>query len=40
VGHSIEDCPRDPNIKRKGNAEKEIERIAKIQDFRKLHADT
>jgi hypothetical protein len=30
VGHSIEDCIRDPNIKRKLNAEKEVERIAKI----------
>ena len=40
MGHSIEDCPRDPNIKKNVNAASEIERIGRIKDFRKLHADT
>jgi hypothetical protein len=40
MGHSIDDCPRDPNIKKNMNAANEIERIGRIKDFRKLHADT
>lgn len=40
VGHSIENCHRDPNIKRKNDPERDMERIAKIKDFRKLHTDT
>jgi hypothetical protein len=40
VGHSIDDCPRDPNLKKQANPCLEMDRISRIKDFRKLHADT
>ena len=40
VGHRIEECPRDPNIKTNKEPEDEIERITRIKDFRKLFSDT
>ena len=40
LGHRIEQCPRDPNYKTMAPCELEQERIMKIKDFRKLHADT
>jgi len=40
MGHAIEECPRDPNIKKNANAANEIDRIGRIKDFRKLHSDT
>ena len=41
LGHNIEQCPRDPNMKT-GHLEPdaEIERIQRIKDFRKLFSDT
>ena len=40
VGHSIEECSRDPNLKTSVSAVSDQERINRIKDFRKLHADT
>ena len=40
IGHSIDQCTRDPNFKTNQAANAEIDRIVKIKDFRKLHADT
>lgn len=40
IGHSIENCARDPNIKTKSDIDEEFSRITKIKDFKKLHADT
>ena len=40
IGHSIEDCTRDPNIKTLAKADEEFERIARMKDFRKLFADS
>lgn len=41
LGHTIDNCPRDPNIKTKvADYDTDIQRIQKIQDFRKLFADT
>lgn len=48
MGHTIEFCPRDPNLKTnsnigmdaKTNAEQELIRINKMKDFKKLFADT
>ena len=40
LGHTIEECPRDPNIRSKVDTELDYERIQKIKDYRKLHADT
>lgn len=41
LGHLIEDCPRDPNIKtRPLDFEHDFQRILKISDFKKLYADT
>jgi len=39
-GHSIDKCFRDPNFKTNQRVEDDINRINKIKDFRKLHADT
>lgn len=39
-GHSIEHCPRDPNIKTKENPHGDLKRILKIKDNRKLFVDT
>lgn len=42
LGHNIDDCPRDPNIKTCNHLEvqDDFDRIQKIKDFRKLFADT
>jgi hypothetical protein len=40
LGHLIDDCPRDPNYKTKGQVEDEGERLKKLKDYRKLFADT
>ena len=40
LGHSIEECTRDPNLKTSQPAVCDQERINRIKDFRKLHADT
>ena len=40
IGHTIENCPRDPNIKTKVEPELDYERIQRIKDYRKLFADT
>ena len=40
LGHTIDNCPRDPNIRSKVDTEKDFERIQKIKDYRKLNADT
>ena len=42
LGHEINDCPRDPNIKTDmiQEADEEIKRIQSIKDKRKLYCDT
>ena len=40
VGHLIDNCPRDPNIKTKVEPSLDFERIQRIKDYRKLFADT
>ena len=40
MGHLIENCPRDPNIRSKVDTEDDFVRIQKIKDYRKLNADT
>ena len=40
VGHLIEQCPRDPNLKTKNDAVEELERVKQIKDYRKLFSDT
>lgn len=40
IGHKIDDCTRDPNIKTQAKADIEFERIQKMKDFRKLYADS
>lgn len=40
MGHSIENCDKDPNFKTKEAAEDSEQRILHMQNFRKLHADT
>lgn len=40
LGHSIDECVRDPNFKTNHEVAKDMQRINKIKDFRKLHADT
>lgn len=40
LGHTIENCFRDPNFKTDADLGQDQERLAKIKDFRKLHADT
>ena len=40
VGHTINDCMRDPNIKTHAKADQEFDRIQKMKDFRKLYADS
>ena len=39
-GHSISECPRDPNFVTGEDPDQEIQRLQKIRDFRKLYADT
>ena len=40
MGHSIENCTRDPNFKTNRPSGADLERIQKIKTFKKLHADT
>jgi hypothetical protein len=40
LGHIIDDCPRDPNLRTREDPYEELERTQKIEDFRKLFADT
>jgi len=40
IGHKIENCSRDPNFKTNKPTNVDIERIQKIKNFKKLHADT
>ena len=40
LGHSVEECTRDPNIKTNAKADEEFERIQKMKDYRKLFADS
>mmetsp|Transcript_14964 Transcript_14964/g.18853 ORF Transcript_14964/g.18853 Transcript_14964/m.18853 type:complete len:141 (+) Transcript_14964:2300-2722(+) len=40
LGHLIDQCPRDPNIRSQADTEDEYLRIQKIKDYRKLNADT
>ena len=40
IGHSIEVCSRDPNIKTKEDPVNDLRRILEIQDNRTLFADT
>ena len=40
LGHTIDVCPRDPNIRSKVDSQLDYERIQKIKDYRKLHAET
>lgn len=40
IGHRIEQCTRDPNLRTNKPSELDLDRINKIKDFRKLHADT
>jgi hypothetical protein len=39
MGHTIDKCDRDPNLKHGEDGHLEIERISKIKQFRKLHAE-
>ena len=39
-GHTIVDCPRDPNLRTGQPTDNEHQRIQKIKDFRKLFGDT
>jgi len=41
LGHRIEQCIRDPNLKtNEKDIDEDYDRINKIKDFRKLHTDT
>lgn len=40
VGHTIDTCPRDPNIKTNREPMDELVRIKQIKDYRKLFGDT
>mmetsp|Transcript_34166 Transcript_34166/g.52438 ORF Transcript_34166/g.52438 Transcript_34166/m.52438 type:complete len:180 (+) Transcript_34166:450-989(+) len=40
MGHTIEECPRDPNLKTQLDPKVELDRIQKIKDFRKLFSDS
>ena len=40
IGHSMENCQRDPNFKTLANMTTDAGRISKINDFKKLFADT
>lgn len=39
-GHTINDCPLDPNIKTMADIKLDLKRIKKIKDTRKLFAET
>ena len=40
LGHTIENCPRDPNIKTNEIPDLENQRIQTMKDYKKLFADT
>jgi len=40
LGHLIEACPRDPNIRSRLDFEEEYARIQQMKEYRKLNADT
>lgn len=40
VGHTIDQCPRDPNLKTAKDAIEDLERVKQIKDYRKLFSDT
>lgn len=40
VGHTIDQCPRDPNLKTTKDAIEEMDRVKQIKDYRKLFSDT
>ena len=40
LGHTIDQCPRDPNIRTRVDTEDEFDRVVRIKDYRKLNADT
>ena len=40
LGHSMEQCPRDPNLRSQVDLKEDYARIQKIKDYRKLNADT
>ena len=40
IGHKIEDCPRDPNMKTNANAKEDEIRMAKMKGCKKIFADT
>ena len=43
LGHAIKDCPRDPNLRSKGDAEmvnSDYQRILKIKENKKFFVDT
>ena len=39
-GHTIEECPRDPNFKTGQNVQFEMNRLHKMKDFRTVFAET
>ena len=40
LGHTIENCYRDPNLKTRENEEDELKRIKNLRDNRKLFVDS
>ncbi len=40
LGHSIDNCMRDPNFKTIKDIKEESQRVDKIKNYRKLHADS
>ena len=40
MGHTIDECPRDPNIKTRGDPVADMERVQKLKDYRVLFSDT
>ena len=40
IGHKMEDCVRDPNLKTLTDMVADNSRINKIKDYRKLYVDT
>ncbi len=40
IGHRIDECNRDPNLKTNISADAEDKRLKNIKDFKKLHGDT
>jgi len=40
MGHLLHECPRDPNIKTRGDPLEDNKRIQRLKDFRKLFTET